>query len=97
MPKISVQVPQRRLHARRCGVEVAPPLFAQRPAPPLGVGPRVRRCLPRLGLEQVPLHVQLQQLSFWQTWMVAAFPQSHGILTWSMLSGLESQYQISTD
>ncbi len=61
MPKISVQVPQRRLNARRRGVEVAPPLLSQSPAPPLGVRPRVRRRLPRLGLEQVPLHVQFQQ------------------------------------
>ena len=64
MPKISVEVPQRGLDARRRRVEVAAPLLSQSPAAPLGVRPRVRRCLPRLGLEQVPLHVQLQQLSF---------------------------------
>ena len=64
MPKISVEVPQRRLDARRRRIQVAPPLLSQSPAAPLGVRPRVRRCLPRLGLEEVPLHVQLQQLSF---------------------------------
>ena len=61
MPKISVEVPQRGLDARRRGVEVAPPLLSQSPAASLGVGPGVRRCFPRLGLEQVPLHVQFQQ------------------------------------
>ena len=64
MPKISVEVPQRGLDARRRGVEVAPPLFAQRPPAPLGIAPGMWRRLPRLGLEQVALHVQFQKLSF---------------------------------
>ena len=64
MPKISVEVPQRSLDARRRRIQVAAPLFAQRSPASLGVRPRVRRRLPRLGLEQVALHVQLQQLSF---------------------------------
>ena len=56
MPKISVEVPQRRLDARRRRIQVAPPLLSQSPAAPLGVRPRVRRCLPRLGLEEVLSH-----------------------------------------